>query len=413
MLDKPYYHKLKNGISLVHIPVNSPVAHMGVFINTGTRDEPEGKEGLAHFIEHMIFKGTRKRKAYHILNRMESVGGDLNAYTTKEYTCIYTSFLNNWYERAAELLADIVFNSTFPAKEIQKEKDIIIEEINSYLDTPSEQVYDDFESALFKGHPMGRSILGTPENVKNFTHTDVKTFFKDSYGTDRMIICSVGGFEFLRLKKYLETYFEGVERAGSSVDRLLPNSYKQFRQTEERKTYQSHTIIGNRAFSRGDHRRFAFGLLNNILGGPGMNSRLNMVVREKYGYAYSVDSFYFPYSDTGVWGIYLGTDNGSTDKAIKLIIKELDKLRKNGLGTLQLSQAKKQYSGQIAIAFDSNVNVMLSGGRSFLFDGKLLNINEINSRIEKVTTSELMDIANNLFQPADLSILTYKASWNS
>lgn len=413
MLNKPFYHTLKNGVGLVHIPVSSPVAHMGVFINTGTRDEPEGKEGLAHFIEHMIFKGTKKRKAYHILNRMESVGGDLNAYTTKEYTCIYTSFLNNWYERAAELLADIVFNSTFPAKEIEKEKDIIIEEINSYLDTPSEQVYDDFEGALFKGHPMGRSILGTPENVKAFKHTDVKSFFNDSYGTDRMIICSVGGYDFSRLLSYLEKYFEANERASTTNDRILPDTYKSFSQKVERKSYQSHTIIGNRSFARGDQRRFAFGLLNNVLGGPGMNSRLNMVVREKYGYAYSVDSFYFPYSDTGVWGIYLGTDNGSTEKAINLIMKELAKLRDKGLGSLQLAQAKKQYCGQIAIAFDSNVNVMLSGGRSFLFDKKLLNVDEINARIEDVTAIELMDISNEIFSSDDLSILTYSASWNS
>lgn len=410
---QPQYHTLNNGIRLVHIPAPGPVGHLGVFINAGTRDEPEGMEGLAHFIEHMIFKGTRKRKAYHILNRMESVGGDINAFTTKEYTCIYTSFLSNWYGRAAELLSDIALNSIFPHREMEKEKDIIIEEINSYLDTPSEQIYDDFEGALFRGHAMGRSILGKPEFVKAFRQEDLTSFYSSCYDGHHLVICSVGGISFSRVLKYADKYFSGIEGKASAFTRQSPAIYLPFSTTEERKTYQSHSIIGNRAFARGDKRRFAFGLLNNVLGGPGMNSRLNMVVREKYGYAYSVDSFYFPYSDTGVWGIYLGTDNGSTNKAIKLIMKELSRMRNTKLGSLQLSQAKKQYLGQIAIAFDSNVNVMLSGGRSYLFDKKILSIEDIYARIEHVTASDLMEIAEEVFSPDKLSTLTYKASWNS
>ncbi|MDT8392862.1 MAG: pitrilysin family protein [Bacteroidales bacterium] len=410
---QPQYHTLKNGTRLVHIPAPGPVGHLGVFINTGTRDEPEGIEGLAHFIEHMIFKGTRKRKAYHILNRMESVGGDINAFTTKEYTCIYTSFLSNWYGRAAELLSDIALNSIFPHREMEKEKDIIIDEINSYLDTPSEQIYDDFEGALFRGHAMGRSILGKPENIKAVRQEDLTSFYSGCYDSHSMVICSVGGISTSRILKYVDKYFEGKEGSASDFTRQSPAAYLPFSITGERKTYQSHTIIGNRAFARGDNRRFAFGLLNNVLGGPGMNSRLNMLVREKYGYAYSIDSFYFPYSDTGVWGIYLGTDNGSTSKATKLIMKELSKMRNTKLGSLQLSQAKKQYLGQIAIAFDSNVNVMLSGGRSYLFDKKILSIEDIYARIEHVTANDLMEIAEEVFSPDQLSTLTYKASWNS
>lgn len=405
----PEYHTLENGIRLVHMPTQSPVAHLGVFINAGTRDEPEGKAGLAHFIEHMIFKGTKKRKAYHVLNRLESVGGELNAFTTKEYTCLYTSFLNTWYTRAAELLSDIVFNSTFPANEMRKEKGIIIEEINSYKDTPSELIFDDFESALFKDHPMGRSILGTPENVKAIKKTDITDFFHKNYCTDRMVICSVGGVSFPRFVKTMQKFFEQGCRKSDQIIRKAPRTIEPFKLTEDRKTYQSHTIIGNRAYARDHQHRFTFGLLNNILGGPGLNSRLNMMVREKHGYAYSIDSFYFPFSDSGVWGIYLGTQNGTYEKAIKLVLKELKKLRESKLGSLQFSQAKKQYRGQIAIAFDSNINMMLSGGRSCMHDHRLLCVDDIYEMIDRVTTSDIMDVANEIFDPRQVSSLTYHA----
>ncbi len=409
MAINPEYHTLKNGIRLVHMSTLSPVAHLGVFINTGTRDEPEGKTGLAHFIEHMIFKGTKKRKAYHILNRLESVGGELNAFTTKEYTSIYTSFLNTWYPRAAELLADIIFNSTFPAREIEKEKGIIIEEINSYKDTPSDLIYDDFESALFRDHPLGRSILGTPGHVKAYKRKDVYEFFSKNYGTDRMVICSVGGVSFPRFVKYIEKYFT-EEKSKTDLIRLAPAvEYKPFKLREERNTHQSHTVIGNRAYERHHEHRFAFGLLNNILGGPGLNSRLNMMVREKHGYAYSIDSFYYPYSDTGIWGIYLGTHNGTSDKAIKLVMKELKKLRDTKLGSLQLSQAKKQYRGQIAITFDSNINVMLSGGRSCMHDQRLLSMEGIYSKIDHISGADLLEVANEIFDPRQVSSLTYSA----
>jgi predicted Zn-dependent peptidase len=410
---KPEYHTLANGIRLVHMAVQSPVAHLGLFINTGTRDEPGGKDGLAHFIEHMIFKGTRKRKAYHVLNRLESVGGELNAFTTKEYTCLHTSFLHTWYPRASELLSDIILNSVFPDKEIVKEKDIVIEEINSYKDTPSELIYDEFESALYREHPMGRPILGEPDKVRGFSRDDILGFYRDQYIPGKMVICSVGAIGFPKLITYLDRDFGSAARRPSPPMRIAAASYAPFREKQARKTYQSHSILGNRAYPRGDSRRFAFGLLNNILGGPGMNSRLNMNVREKHGLAYSVDSFYFPYSDTGVWGIYLGTDNGSADRAMSQVMKELKKIRQVRLGSLQLSQAKKQYRGQIAIAFDSNVNVMLSGGRGFLYDQKLLSVEDIFQQIEKVTDTELLEIANDIFQPDMISTLTYTAAWNS
>ncbi len=358
----------------------------------------------------MIFKGTKKRRAYHILNRLESVGGELNAFTTKEYTCIYTSFLNTWYNRASELLADIVFNSTFPAREMKKEKEIILEEINSYKDNPAEQIYDDFEAALYQGHPMGRPILGTPETVKKIRKQDVTDFFSGHYCNNRMVVCSVGGVSFPRFVKYMEKHFAGVHCQAGHIERIPPGKVKPFRQKTARQSFQNHTIIGNRAYERTHRHRFSFGLLNNILGGPGMNSRLNMMVREKYGYAYSIDSFYFPYSDTGVWGIYLGTQDGTSEKAIRLVMRELKKLREIRLGSLQLSQAKKQYRGQIAIAFDSNVNVMLSGGRSVMHDHRLLGVQDIYAMIEDLDTSELLEVANEIFDPASVSSLSYTSS---
>jgi predicted Zn-dependent peptidase len=392
------------------MPTQSPVAHLGVFINVGSRDEPEGMAGLAHFIEHMIFKGTKKRKAYHVLNRLESVGGELNAFTTKEYTCIYTSFLNTWYTRAAELLSDIIFNSSFPAREMRKEKDVIVEEINSYKDSPSELIYDDFEAAIFRGHAMGQPILGTEEHVKAIRKADISSFFNGYYGTDNMVICSVGGVGFTRFLKTMDKYFAHSTRPSLELTRSRPRAMKSFSVREERKTYQSHTMLGNRAYARHHEHRFTFGLLNNILGGPGLNSRLNMMIREKHGYAYSIDSFYFPYSDTGAWGIYLGTHNGTYEKAIRLVLKELKKLRENKLGSLQLSQAKKQYRGQIAIAFDSNVNVMLSGGRSCMHDQRLLGVEDIYSKIEKISSDDLLHVANEIFDPEQVSSLTYTAS---
>ena len=407
---QPEYHTLSNGIRLLHIRTASPVAHLGVFINTGTRDEPADRGGLAHFIEHMIFKGTKKRKAYHILNRIESVGGELNAFTTREYTCIYSSFLNTWYSRAAELLADITFNSTFPAGEMRKERDVIIDEINSYKDTPSDLIYDDFEAELFRGHPLGRAILGTPESVKAVKKSDIVDFFRGKYCTDRMVICSVGNMSFNRVVKTMERYFQTGCRQSEKLVRKAPGPMKQFNTVIEKNTYQSHTMIGNRAYAREHENRYAFGLLNNILGGPGMNSRLNMMVREKHGYAYTIDSFYFPFSDTGIWGIYLGTHNGASQKAIELVMKELKKLRDVKLGTMQLSRAHKQYKGQIAMAFDSNLHVMLSGGRGCLHDQCLLSLSDMYSRIDKISATDLQDVANEIFNPEEISSITYLAS---
>jgi predicted Zn-dependent peptidase len=320
-------HILNNGIRIIHKHVNNGVAHCGLIINDATRDESDDENGIAHFIEHMIFKGTQKRKAFHILSRMENVGGELNAYTTKEETSIYASFLPKYYERAIELIFDIIFHSVFPEKEIKKEKDVVTDEINSYRDNPSEEIYDDFENLLFSGHPMGRNILGTIENVKGFSRRKILDFIGQNYHTDQMVITSVGNIDFEKLKKIYEKYFSGIPENPGKNQRKTFQNYKPLNKIEEREVFLSHGCIGNLAFPMNDKRRLPMVLLNNILGGPGMNSRLNLGVREKYGFTYSIDSQYIPYSDTGVFSIYLGTDKGYMEKSIELVHKELQKLR--------------------------------------------------------------------------------------
>lgn len=404
------YHTLSNGIRLVHKQIANGVAHCGLIINAGTRDEKEDENGIAHFIEHVIFKGTKHRRAYHILSRMENVGGDLNAYTTKEETVVYSSFLPRYYDRAFELISDIVFNSVFPAKEILKEKDVVQDEINHYKDTPSEEIFDEFENLLYQGHPMGRNILGTPEDVKKINKSRILQFIRNHYHTDQMVLSSVGNIEFRKLIGLAEKYF-GEEKPSLRTESRKP--YKKYRpknRTEEKDTYLSHGCIGNIAYPRNDERRLILVLLNNILGGPGLNSRLNLGIREKYGFTYSIDSQYAPYSDTGVFSIYLGTDKGYMDKSIGLIHKELTRLRDNKLGTLQMSRAKQQIVGQLAISLESNLSSMLSNGKSYLHLGKVFTFNEIASNIDLISAEELLSVANEIFNPSQLTTLIYKSN---
>ncbi|MBE9511684.1 MAG: insulinase family protein, partial [Bacteroidetes bacterium] len=272
---------LSNGIKLIHKPVKSPVAHAGIIINTGSRDEQKEEHGIAHFIEHMIFKGTKKRKAFHILSRLEDVGGELNAYTSKEETCIYASFMKKDYQRAFELISDIVFNSSFPERELEKEKEVIIEEINSYLDQPGEQIFDDFEELIYKNAPIGRSILGTPEKLRKLSKNTLNRFIQQHYNTDQIIVCSVGNLSFPRLVKYFEKYFGNVPATYRTWQRKKAGSYNPEIKIIDKDTYQSHCIIGNRAYDLNDKHRTDLFLLNNILGGQGLNSRLNLSLREK------------------------------------------------------------------------------------------------------------------------------------
>ncbi len=398
---------LPNGIRIVHKPVTAMVAHCGITINAGSRDELANEHGLAHFIEHTIFKGTKKRHSHHVLSYMENVGGEINAYTTKEETCIYGSFTHNHYERWFNLLSDIIFNSTFPERELEKEKEIIIDEINSYKDNPSEQIYDDFEDLIFRGHPLGRGILGTPQKLKSFTRESILGFMERHYLLSEMVISSVGQIPFNKLILLVEKYFGQVETSHKGQVRKRVEGYVVENKMVKRRNHQSHCIIGGTAFEATHAKKTALILLNNVLGGPGLNSRLNLSVREKNGYCYNIDSHYHPFTDTGIFCIYFGTDADYLEKTLDLVHKELKKFRQFTLGTLQLKRAKQQLLGQVAISLESNLNEMLSLGKSTLIYNRIDTIEEINRKIEAVTAKELLEVANEIFDPHRLSVLSY------
>jgi predicted Zn-dependent peptidase len=401
-------HTLNNGIRLVHYRIPGMVAHCGIIINTGSRDEKNDEHGMAHFIEHMLFKGTKKRKAYHILSRLEDVGGELNAYTTKEETSVHASFLKEDYERAVEIISDITFNSVFPQKEIEKEKDVVIEEINSYLDNPAELIFDDFEELIFSDQPIGRNILGTPESVKSFSQKMISEFISTNYNTHQMVFCSVGNITDEKILKLFKTHFENIV-TDNPLSRSNKNwIYKPSSVIKKMDTFQNHCIIGNIAYDLKDDRRMGMFLLNNILGGQGLNSRLNLSLREKNGFAYNVESSYNPYFDTGIFSVYFGTDSQYLNKSIAITMVELNRLRTSKLGTIQLSKAKNQIKGYLARGYENHESLMLSLGKSLLIFNKIDTIEDICKKIDNVTASELLETANNIFEPSELSTLIYK-----
>lgn len=400
-------HTLNNGIRLIHRQTNSPVGHLGVLINTGSRDEQEHEHGLAHFIEHSVFKGTSKRRAYHVLSRIEDVGGELNAYTTKEETTLYSTFLNQDYERAAELLSDILFNSVYPAKEINREKEVIAEEINSYKDSPSELIFDEFEEMVFSGHPIARNILGTTKNINRFNRDSILSFIENNYHTDQMVISAVGKLDFDKLVKYCEKYFGTVPTKSRANKRLPFEGYIPKNKTEKKDTFQAHCIMGNLAFDVTHPSRIVMVLLNNIIGGQAMNSRLNLALRERKGLAYNVESGYTAYTDTGLFSIYFGTDKENYDKALSIVKKELKLLRDNKLGGMQLSKAKKQLIGQIAISTESHEDLMLAIGKSYLLYNHVDPLRVVFNKIEAITADQLLETANLVLDESQLSTLVY------
>ncbi len=403
-----YSTTLDNGIRIIHKPVKSLVGHCAIMINAGSRDEKENEHGMAHFIEHVMFKGTQKRKAYHILSRLDDVGGELNAYTTKEDTCIYASFLMQDFERAVELLTDITFNSVFPKKEIEKEKEVIIDEINSYKDNPSELIFDEFEDLVFSDNPMGRDILGTPELLKSFSKNDILDFIKNNYHTDQIVFCSVGNMPEKKIEKIAHKYFDVLPENRRSKSRPDIKNYKPETRILDKNTYQSHVMIGNIAYSFQHKDRLGLSLLNNLLGGPGMNSRLNLSLREKNGIAYNIESLYTPYDGTGVFCIYYGTDEENIDRSLSIIKKELKKLRTKKLGILQLSKASRQLKGQLAISSDNKENLMLAMGKSYMLFNKFDSLETAYKKIDNITASDLQRIANEILDEDRLSMLIYK-----
>lgn len=404
-----HIHQLPNGISIIHQRISySDVAHCGLIVNAGSRDENPEQLGIAHFIEHVLFKGTKKRKSFHILNRLETVGGELNAYTTKEETAIYASFMSTYYDRAFELISDIMFNSIFPEKELEKEKEVIIDEINSYRDNPLEQIHDDFEDHIFPGHPLGHPILGTLESVKGFKRRDIHQFIKQNYYTNQMVFSSVGNAPFEDILKLAEKYLAHIPKNIHTNKRKAFSGYTPFFNSEKKDTFQSHCIIGNLGYENKSKKKTGLVLLNNLLGGPGMNSRLNLAIREKYGFTYNLESNYSAYEDTGLFTVYLGTDNNYLDKSIQLVHKELKKLREVKLGTLQLKQAKQQLIGQIAMSQESKSNLMLALGKSLITYGKVDGLQRTYKKIEMVTSESLLEIANEIFEEKNLSTLIFE-----
>ena len=402
------FHTLPNGIRLVHYPTSSEVAHCGVIINAGSRDELPEEHGMAHFIEHMLFKGTTKRKSFHILSRLEDVGGELNAYTTKEETAIHASFLKEHYPRAVELIADLLFASTFNPSEIEKEKEVVIEEINSYLDNPAEYIFDEYEELIFPDQPIGRSILGQPGTVRAITREKLVRFIERNYATSQMVFCSVGALNPRQIVALFEKHFGKIPARTCPARVRGEYRYTPVKRERQTETYQNHCIIGNIAYDLHSEKRMGLFILNNILGGQGMNSRLNLSLREKRGYAYNVESTYNPYVDTGLITIYFGTDNRNLEKSIRLTYAELDILRKRSLGTLQLSRARNQIKGYLARAWENHESLMLSLGKSLLVFDRIDTMAEVFKKIESVTPSEILDTANAIFDERSLSTLIYR-----
>jgi predicted Zn-dependent peptidase len=399
---------LPNGIRVVHLYVDSPVAQCGILINCGSRDEQSHEQGMAHFIEHTIFKGTQKRKSFHILSRLDDVGGEMNAYTTKEETAIHAAFLNQYYPRAIELISDIMLHSTFPENELKKEKEVIIDEINSYNDTPSELIFDDYENLLFDGHPLGRNILGTPEHIKRFDKEDIQQFISRNYNTDQMVICSVGKISGEKFFHLVEHYFHPLAPNPRKYERKKFSGYIPQNRTLEKNTFQAHCIIGGLAYDVYQPKRIGLILLNSILGGQSNNSRLNLTLRERNGIAYNLESTYTAYSDTGTITIYFGTDKENLGKAISLIKREIKSLQAKNLGSIQLSKAKKQLIGQLAMSQENHEDLMLTLGKSFLVFNKMESLESISNKLNEVTADQLMEIANEILDPEKLSILIYK-----
>ncbi len=398
---------LKNGIRIVYMRSESPVSHCALMVGAGSRDELPGKEGLAHFIEHLLFKGTEKRKAYQVLNRLEVVGGELNAFTTKEETCLHASFLTEHTERSVELLADVFFHSVFPEKEMEKEKEVILDEINSYQDNPMEQIYDDFESMVFRGQPLGNPILGTPVSVKGFKRTDLVRFVKGKYLNSSIVFSYAGTLPFDKIKFLCEKYF--AEEGHQLKTQLGKNTrtLKQRKKVEIRKTLQAHFITGGVAYSAHSTKRFPLFLMNNILGGPGMNSRLNMNIREKFGYTYQIESSYIPFRDCGLFNVYLATEKKFLEKTIRLVEVEFKKLKEVKIGAAQLARYKYQMKGQLALSQENKAGVMINNAKSVLNYDKPIKISDIFAKLDAVTATQVLEVSNEILNATRISSLLY------
>lgn len=400
-------YTLPNGLRMIHMPAQSPVAYCGYAVNAGARDEEPQEHGLAHFVEHMIFKGTEHHKANYILNRIESVGGELNAYTTKEETFVYSIFMKEHFLRAFDLLTDLVFYSSFPEIEIEKEKDVILDEISSYEDSPSELIFDDFENLLYKEHALGHNILGEEETLERFSTTTGKSFMNRYYTPGNMVFFSMGDIPFNKIVKWAESFFSTLPAHSSPQKRKVPTLSSASSLTMSKETHQAHVMIGSHAFSMFDEKRIPMFLLNNIIGGPGMNNRLNVSLREHNGLVYSVESNITSYTDTGLFSIYFGTDPKNKEKAIWLVHREIEKLHETKLTEKQLTAAKKQALGQLGVSIDNREGLFLNMGKSFLHYNFFASMEEVFNQINDITAEGILDIAQTVLAPDKLFMLSY------
>ena len=417
-------YTLDNGLRIIHLPSDSKVVYCGYQINAGTRNEEPGEEGLAHFCEHVTFKGTERRKAWHILNCLESVGGDLNAYTNKEGTVYYSAILKEHIARAVDLLTDIVFHSVYPQAEIDKEVEVICDEIESYNDSPAELIYDEFENIIFKGSPLGHNILGTAEQVRSFKTEDALRFTRKLYRPDNAIFFAYGDIDFKKLVRLLKKSFLSEERRVKSEKFNSPEAQTQFNiqhstfntqhsfegQTivMQKNTHQAHVMIGTRAYDVNDSRRMPLYLLNNMLGGPGMNAKLNLALREHNGLVYTVESTMAAYGDTGIWSIYFGCDEHDVKRCLRLVRKELDKFMQKPLSEAQLKAAKKQIKGQVGVACDNRENFALDFGKSFLHYGWEKNVDRLYEQVDEITAEQIQAVAKELFDKDRLTTLIFR-----
>ena len=402
-------HTLQNGLRIIHLPSSSPIIYCGIGVNVGSRHEEKGEEGVAHFCEHVTFKGTQKRSSIQILNCLESVGGDLNAFTNKEDTIFYAAIQKEHLSRAVDLLTDIVFHSDYPEQEIAHEIDVICDEIESYNDSPAELIYDLFENQLFEGHPLGHNILGTRERVKTFTSQHAKSFTARYYRPDNAIFFAYGDVDFKRLVRMLENKDYGTTESRNNdaptLQEVTANSQKP---TANSQHHQAHVMIGCRTYDYNDPRRMPLYLLNNILGGPGMNARLNLSLREKHGLVYTVESSMASYSDTGCWSVYFGCDHHDVKRCLRLVHHELDHVMQHPLSERQLQAAKRQLKGQIAIACDNREQFALDFGKSYLHHGHERDLDALYRRIDAITAEQIQQTACELFAADRLTTLIFQ-----
>lgn len=408
MISDTQTYTYKNGIRLIHRLNHSAVAHFGLIVQTGTREELPEEHGLAHFMEHMFFKGTHKRSAYQIISRLENVGGEVNAYTTKEETALYATFLKEDYKRSMELIQDIFLHSTFPEKEMKMEAEVILNEIQGYDDSPSELIFDRAEELLFPKHSIGRNILGSEDSLARFDTAMLSRFLKENYATEEMVLSFAGSVPFELIRKAGEKYFGEIPHKSRTRKHNKPGAVSGLRVREKRDTSQKHVMLLGEAYPLPDKRRLQLYLLNNILGGPGMNSRLNMALRERRGYSYSAESHYAPYTDTGALMVYFSCDPDKYQKSMEVTRDEISKLRTRLISDKRLNNARKQLMGQLAISRENNEHMMLTAGKSLLIFNRVDSLADIQKKLEEITAVQLRDSANDVLQSKNLNLLIFE-----